>query len=205
VTSAGRGRGKRGSAQPEKSAIERSSDPRPCGDDVGTAAEARVRHRRGELRALRFCGQGDRQHRGAGACVSCAHGRRAVRGQGGWRSGIGREPCCVQVRCGGIPRIVQAAKDTAHPGMTGQAGGYLRVGHPREPRGAESGRAELGLGGALSFLYFAVRPPAVREIQSPHRFGHSHGMTSLALPFDETAIASVGSCLLNQTRSLFLT
>ena len=43
-----------------------------------------------------------------------APGKAGESGAGRGRSGIGREPCCAQLRCAGIRGIVRAAKGAAH-------------------------------------------------------------------------------------------
>ena len=156
-------------------------DRAACGDELGTAAEAGLWHRRGELRALRFCGQGDRQHRGAGADRTdpgaCARERRKQRGiarptidraagecvSGAGEGGrIGSREAAIRDRQGAVLRAAEMRRDPgdcsgcegrcAFPGWSCRQDQFAGWIPFRGP-GAGAGRTGLALGGALSFLY----------------------------------------------------
>jgi hypothetical protein len=159
-------------------------DRAACGDELGTAAEAGLWHRRGELRALRFCGQGDRQHRGAGADRTdpraCERERRKQRGiarptidkaagecvSGAGEGGrIGSREGAIRDRQGAVLRAAEMRRDPgdcsgcegrcAFPGWSCRQDQFAGW-IPVLGPGAGAGRAGLALGGVLSFLYFAV-------------------------------------------------
>ena len=173
VTPAGRGRGKSVAAQPEKSAIERH---------VAMSWAQRLKRVFGiDVESCVRCGQGDRQHRGAGADRTdpgaCARERRKQRGiarptidraagecvSGAGEGGrIGSREAAIRDRQGAVLRAAEMRRDPgdcsgcegrcAFPGWSCRQDQFAGWIPFRGP-GAGAGRTGLALGGALSFLY----------------------------------------------------